>query len=112
MHSLSSFKDSQLRIIFNKIVKEMTERGMKVAGEVNPLLHYTYLTCTSLGFATDGEFNSLRWKGNTRPLSILQIRSQSRAKYVNRGKNVMTEMLLPVGEQLIIQLQILCARII
>ena len=33
------------------------------------------------GFTTDGEWNSLRTKGNTRPLSVLQIRSDVRRKY-------------------------------
>ena len=32
------------------------------------------------GFTTDGEFNSLRTKGNTRPLSVFQIRADARAK--------------------------------
>ena len=33
------------------------------------------------GFTTDGEWNTLRSKGRTRPLSILQIRSDAWAKY-------------------------------
>lgn len=35
-----------------------------------------YVDCT-----TDGEFNSLHWKGNTHPLTVLQIKSEARSCY-------------------------------
>ena len=50
---------------------------------------YVYL----LGFSSDGEYNSMRNKGYTRPLSVLQIRSTIRAKYSRLSKKVMLEML-------------------
>ena len=39
-----------------------------------------------LGFTSDGEFNSLRWKGNTRTLTVLQVKTEARAKY-QRAEN-------------------------
>jgi hypothetical protein len=42
----------------------MTSRGMKVAG-----------------FTTNGEFNSLRTKGHTRPTNVLQIKADVKAQY-------------------------------
>ena len=46
-----------------------------------------------LGFTSDGEFNSLRWKGNTRPLTVLQVKTEARAKYQNKGLKTLLEML-------------------
>ena len=47
-----------------------------------------------LGFTTNGEWNSLHSKGNTRPLSIFEIQSSVRQKYsqlkVNRLKGMST----------------------
>ena len=40
----------------------------------------------------------MRVKGYTRPLSILQIKANSRKKYAQMAKNTMVEMLTPVGE--------------
>ena len=73
----------------------MSKRHMKVAGEVIILevsksSDYGYLF---LGFVTDGEWNSLRTKGNTRPLSVLQIRADVRTKYSHMSLKKMTGML-------------------
>ena len=50
-----------------------------------------------LRFTTNGEFNSLRWKGNKRPLSVLQVRSDVRAWYQRKGLNTLMEMITPMG---------------
>ena len=42
-----------------------------------------------LGLCTDGEFNSLRNQGYTRPLSIFKIRNDVRSKYVKMSKQRM-----------------------
>lgn len=48
------------------------------------------------GFTTDGEFNSLRTKGNTRPLSVFQICGDARAKCSRMSLNKMIKMITPV----------------
>lgn len=50
-----------------------------------------------IGFATNGEWNSLRTKGNTRPISVLQIRSNVRAKYSRMNLKKLIGMLTPKG---------------
>ena len=47
-------------------------------------------------FVTNGEWNSLRTKGNTRPLSVLQVRQDVRAKYSRMSRRKMTAMLSTV----------------
>jgi len=49
----------------------------------------------SLGFVSDGEFNYLRLKGYTRPLSVLQIRSDVRRKYSKLSSKKLSAMLTP-----------------
>ncbi|XP_065891566.1 uncharacterized protein [Dysidea avara] len=71
--------DAKVRELANEIIHEMVRRGMKVAG-----------------FTTDGEWNSLRSKGNTRPLTILQVRSEARAKYSHIKLARLAGMLTPV----------------
>lgn len=51
-----------------------------------------------VGFTTNGEFNSLRWRGNTRPLTILQLMRESRAQFQNKGFKTLLDMLTPIGE--------------
>ena len=48
-----------------------------------------------IGFVSDGEFNYMRSKGYTRPLSVLQIRSNARNKYSKKAKATMLSMLTP-----------------
>lgn len=59
------------------------------------------MVCTwciiSVGFTTDGEFNTLRWKGNTRPLTVLQLKREACAKYQNKGEKTLLHMIMPVG---------------
>ena len=52
-------------------------------------------SCTSVGFTANGEFNVLRSKGYSRPLSILRIKADSRAKYAKMGVKKMIAMILP-----------------
>lgn len=47
------------------------------------------------GFTTDGEWNSLRSKGYTRPLSIFEVRSSARNKCSHFSMKTMTGMLTP-----------------
>lgn len=49
---------------------------------------------SGLGFVTNGEWNSLRTRGNTRPLSVFQIRSE--AKYSHTGLKQIIGMISPV----------------
>ncbi|XP_065899778.1 uncharacterized protein [Dysidea avara] len=67
--------DAKIRELANKIIAEMTKRKMHVAG-----------------FTTDGEWNSLHTKGNTRPLSIFQIRADARSKFACTDITKMTNM--------------------
>lgn len=48
-----------------------------------------------IGFVTNGEWNSIRMKGNTRPLSVLQIRAEVRKKYATIGVKKLEGMLTP-----------------
>ena len=50
----------------------------------------------SAGFVSDGEFNYLRSKGYTRPLSVLHIRSTVRKKYSQLGLQTLSSMLTPL----------------
>ena len=47
-----------------------------------------------LGFTTDGEFNSLCWKGRSRPLTLLEIRSAVRSTYQRKGLKSLMKMLI------------------
>ena len=51
------------------------------------------LSC--IGFVSNGEFNYLRTKGYTRPLSVLQARTNVRNKYKNYRKAAFLAMLTP-----------------
>lgn len=48
-----------------------------------------------LGFVSNREYNSMRVKGYTRPLSVLQIRSEARKKYSSMGFKSMLKMVTP-----------------
>ena len=47
------------------------------------------------GFVSNGEFNYLRRKGYTRPLSVLQIRNDVRVKYSKLSQKTLLAMLTP-----------------
>lgn len=62
----AGLKDNELRELLNKIVQEMTARSMKISGEFNIEFHNTVIEWLfPTGFTTNGEFNTLRAKGNT-----------------------------------------------
>ena len=52
----------------------------------------------TVGFVSNGEFNYLRSKGYTRPVSVFQIRAMARRKYSHLGKSSLLEMLTPSSE--------------
>ena len=47
------------------------------------------------GFCSNGEYNSMRSQGYSRPLSVLKIRSNVRSKYARMSKQRMLAMLTP-----------------
>lgn len=75
----------------------MAKRGMRVAGMLMVLLYFLYniRIVINVGFTSNGEYNTLRCKGNTRPLSVLQLKANSRAKYGAMGVQKMMAMLSP-----------------
>jgi hypothetical protein len=74
----AGMKERDIRRLVNAVIKEMVNAGMKVAG-----------------FVSNGEFNYLRTKGYTRPLSVLQIRTDARNAYSRAKEDVMLSMLTP-----------------
>ena len=60
-------------------------------------LHVVIPIIVSIGFTTNREFNSLRWKGASGPLAVLQVRLEAQAKYMRKGCNTMLKTLTPVG---------------
>jgi hypothetical protein len=74
----ASLRESDMRRLVNNIVKEMVSLGMKVAG-----------------FVSNGQFNYLRNKGYSRPLSVLHIRADVRSKYSRKKKSELLDMLSP-----------------
>ena len=50
-----------------------------------------------IGFVSNGEFNYMRSRGYTRPLSVLQIRTDVRNKYNRMQANTLLNMLTPEG---------------
>ena len=88
--------DAKIRELANKIIAEMTKRKMHVAGGY--VVHYGVIYLMSCaGFTTDGEWNSLHTKGNTRPLSIFQIRADARSKFACTDITKMTNMVTLKG---------------
>ncbi len=86
------------RNIVNEVLKEMRDRGMQATGNYAcSLFTFQRLTISRFptGFVSNGEYNSMRVKGYTRPLSVLKIRSDSRAKYSSMGKKMLA-MLSPI----------------
>lgn len=89
--------DTKVRELANHVIHEMVKRGMKVAGKnLNVLILYPVVNFYATGFTTDGEWNSLRSMGNTRPLSVFQIRSNARAKYAHMKLQKLIGMLTPI----------------
>lgn len=89
-----SLKDAKVRSIGNKVVQEMHKRGMYY----RRLCSCSIILHPLLGFTTNGEWNSLRAHDNTRPLSVLQLRSIARSKYCHMGYQKMMGMITPRGK--------------
>lgn len=107
----SSMNVPTLRGIINNVLKVMKARGMEVVGTLQCVLsarrvflyNYNSLSLVLLltlisGFTSNGEHNSIRNRGYTRPLTVLQIRSDIRTKYSRLSETALTEMLTPQGE--------------
>ena len=52
--------------------------------------------CT--GFVSNGEFNELRCTGYTRPLSVLKIKADVRAKFARMRVPKMQRMITPISK--------------
>ena len=62
----------------------------------SPHMHvYVHVPYIHVDSVSNGEFNSLRAKGYTRPISIFAIRSQIRNKYARMSHKAMASMLTP-----------------
>ena len=92
-------QDMEARTLMNKVIQEMVNRGMKVSGMwiLQAWRPVSFNVVCNEGLTANGGWNSLRTKGNTRPLSILQLRSEARAKYSRLGFKRMMNMLTPRG---------------
>lgn len=95
----AGLNEGNMRRLINELVKEMVGRGMKVSGDVLHCLrlkmmnNWTFLLF--VGFVSNGEFNYMRSKGYTRPLSVLQIRTNVRSKYNKICQKTLLAMLTP-----------------
>ena len=77
--------EGKARKIINMVVKEMCKHGMKVEG-VYQFYPFVCLMCYfNYGFVSNGEYNTFRSKGYTRPLSIFQLRSSARNSTLGWG---------------------------
>ena len=95
----AGLKEGDMRRLVTNIVKEMTKEGMEVAGKssLSSLHKVLCVIIFDAGFVSNGEFNFLRSKGYTRPLSVLQIRTNVRNKCSKYKLSDLLEMLTPKG---------------
>ena len=98
----AGLKETNMRSMVRLVVQEMVKQGMKVAGKY--VYSKTFISkgsftvvCCIVGFVTNGEFNYMRSKGYTRPLSVLQIRTDVRNKYNRMKEDTLLQMLTPEG---------------
>ena len=101
----SSLTDEEVRLLCDKLIKEMTSRGMRVAGKHHK--NITIIIANNIilfeihaGCSTDGEWNSIRSKGRKRPISIFEIRSRVRRTYQRLGITKLRGMITPIGEHM------------
>lgn len=60
----TSLTDSAVREVLNNVIREITTLGVEVAGKYYLyFLHLSFITV--IGKCTNGEWNTLRCKGNT-----------------------------------------------
>ena len=106
--SASPTRDCLIRKVWDlahEDIHEMTLRKMKVA--CNLLMFVWCVVYSISGSVTNGEWNSLWMKGNTRPLSVLHIRSNVQAKYAHVKSRTMIGMSSPEGMCYIYNLMLL-----
>jgi len=70
--------DAKIHELANVVIAKMING--KCTSQVSILYTIVIIICLT-GFITDGEWNSLRTKGNLGPLSIFQVRADARAKF-------------------------------
>jgi len=77
----SGLHDAQVRNFSDELKKEMRKAGLKPQGRIfsnyviSIIMVLPFYVLFHSGLVTDGEFNSLCCRGTTRPISIMQIRS-------------------------------------
>ena len=81
--------DAKIRELANKIITEMVKRKMNIAGTDNLILQ---VDSQYLNFYQQDSLRKKSAKGNTRPLSIFQIRADSRTKFSHMDLKRMVEM--------------------
>ena len=69
----AGLKEVDIRRLVSALVREMISHGMNAGKHL-----CLYLTLSCIGLVSNGEFNYLRTKGYTRPLSVLQVRTNVR----------------------------------
>ena len=93
----SGMSENTIRGLANRLIAEMSARGMEVAGMSGMAITTTKCLCYVPGMVTNGEHNGLRMRGNTRPLHVLQLRAEARAKVSKTSVNNLLAMLSPIG---------------
>ena len=58
---------------------------------------YQYLFLFCIGTVTDGEFNSLRTQGSTRPLHLWQLIHDAKESVSHQREQVLKAMLVKIG---------------
>lgn len=87
----------QLRHFSNVIKEEMVKAGLTPKGKSHGF-YISFIVYKFVGLVTDGEFNSLRAKGATRPLSVLQIKTDCRKKFSKLSTSTMQAMITITGK--------------
>ena len=104
----AGIKEVNIRQFLTKIVEQMRSRNMKIAGKLHALIlqlitkKLATMYIFTEGFSSDGAFNYLRVRGNSRPLSIIQIRQDVRAKYNRLSQKTMLKMLTPISKKVLL----------
>ena len=84
-----------IRRLVSNLCKKMFSLGMNVSGTSMCLSNIDLIFLITAGFTSDGEFNYLRTKGYTRPISVLQIRTDVRNKFSRISAQNLLAMLTP-----------------
>ena len=86
-----------IRKVLNNLISRMKGMGMQVAGTnyLNRVLRLR--VCCFIGFVSNGEHNVLRAMGYTRPVSVLRIKSEVKARYSRMSVKKLCAMITPNG---------------